>query len=205
MNFLKSIKNAFHSPTSSTSVSPTGSPTRSMVQPSPIRNTHLPKPPQPEKSLSFDSHAFVLSRRSSSMSLKGGMENNNNTTNNIVPNSVPNTMTNSGFSMYDYILCRICEEMIPSHELDVHSEICAITTDYAIKLQECDGRLRRLVGDVAKRKAEILVRGVVQFFIYLIYPFMEKLFVNFFQERNTPYQDYYNVKDAEVMEEIGFK
>jgi len=92
------------------------------------------------------------------MSLKGGMENNINTTNTIVPSSVPNTMTNSAFSMYDYILCRICEEMIPSHELDVHSEICAITTDYAIKLQECDGRLHRLVGDVAKRKAEILVR-----------------------------------------------
>ncbi|CAG8530046.1 8585_t:CDS:2 [Funneliformis caledonium] len=139
MNFLKSLKNAFHSPTSSTSVSPTGSPTRSMVQPSPMRNTHLPKPPQPEKSrsLSFDSQAFTLSRRSSS----------------IVPNTI-----NSGFSMYDYILCRICEEMIPSHELDAHSEICVVTTDYAIKLQECDGRLRRLVSDVAKRKAEILVR-----------------------------------------------
>ncbi|CAI2165049.1 12774_t:CDS:10 [Funneliformis geosporum] len=178
MNFLKSLKNAFHSPTSSTSVSPTGSP--SIVQPSPMRNTHLPKPPQPEKSrsLSFDSQAFTLTRRSSSMSLKGVMENNNNT-NIIVPSSVPNTM-NSGFSMYDYILCRICEEMIPSHELDAHSEICVITTDYAIKLQECDGRLRRLVSDVAKRKAEIL-------------------------ERNTLYQDYYNVKDAEMMEEIGLK
>src|SRR5256885_180465 len=156
MNFFRSLKNAFHSPTSSTSVSPTGSPT---VQPSPVRNTHLPRPPPPPekntRSLSFDSHAFTLPRRSSSMSLKGGGDNNHNSSNTLVPSSVP---TNSGFSMpHDYILCRICEEMIPSHELDVHSEICAITTDYAIKLQECDGRLRRLVGDVAKRKAEILV------------------------------------------------
>jgi hypothetical protein len=157
MNFFRSLKNAFHSPTSSTSVSPTGSPT---VQPSPVRNTHLPRPPPPEKSrsLSIDSHAFTLPRRSSSMSLKGGGENSHNSSNTLIPSSVPNTMINSGFSMpHDYILCRICEEMIPSHELDVHSEICAITTDYAIKLQECDGRLRRLVGDVAKRKAEILV------------------------------------------------
>ncbi|GES93099.1 kinase-like domain-containing protein [Rhizophagus clarus] len=57
INFFKSLKNAFHSLTSSTSVSPTGSPT---IQPSPMRNTHLPRPPIPEKSrpLSFDSHAF---------------------------------------------------------------------------------------------------------------------------------------------------
>ncbi|RIA89386.1 hypothetical protein C1645_200299 [Glomus cerebriforme] len=178
INFFKSLKNAFHSPTSSTSVSPTGSPT---IQPSPMRNAHLPRPPQNEKSrsLSFDSHAYTLSRKNSSMSLKGGNE-NNHTPATLIPNSVPN-MTNSGFSIpHDYILCRICEEMMPSHELDAHSEICAITTDYAIKLQECDGRLRRLVGDVAKRKSEIL-------------------------ERNNPYQDYYNIKDADTLGEIGLK
>ncbi|CAG8789261.1 13938_t:CDS:2, partial [Dentiscutata erythropus] len=71
-------------------------------------------------------------------------------------------------------------EMIPSYEIVAHSETCAITTEYAIKLQECDGRLRRLIGDVTKKKAEIM-------------------------ERNTPYQDYYTIKDSEVMEEIGLK
>ncbi|RHZ82277.1 hypothetical protein Glove_110g77 [Diversispora epigaea] len=171
INFFKSLKNAFHSPTSSTSVSPTGSPTLSIIQPSPIRNIHLPRPPQPEKSrsLSFDSHAFSLSRRSSSMSLKGE---NNNTTNNNVNNTVPTP----GFPIpHDFILCRICEEMIPSHELDAHSETCAITTEYAIKLQECDGRLRKLVGDVEKKKTENL---------------------------NL---DYFNLKDAELMQSIGRK
>lgn len=150
MNFFKSLKNAFHSPTSSTSVSPTGSPTPSIVQPSPIRNIHLPRPPQQEKSrsLSFDSHSFSLSRRSSSMSLKG--ENNN-----AIINNTGSAVSTPGFPIpHDYILCRICEEMIPSHELDAHSETCAITTEYAIKLQECDGRLRRLVGDVEKKKSE---------------------------------------------------
>ncbi|CAG8482877.1 23179_t:CDS:10 [Rhizophagus irregularis] len=177
INFFKSLKNAFHSPTSSTSVSPTGSPSQS----SPMRNAHLPRPPLPEKSrsLSFDSHAFkTLSRQSSSISLKGGE--NHHTPAPLVASSVPNT-TNAGFSIpHDYILCRICEEMMPSHELDAHSEICAITTDYAIKLQECDGRLRRLLGDVAKRKNEIL-------------------------EQNNPYNDYYSVKDADTLGEIGLK
>ncbi|CAG8441902.1 11862_t:CDS:10 [Diversispora eburnea] len=171
MNFFKSLKNAFHSPTSSTSVSPTGSPTLSIIQPSPIRNIHLPRPPQPEKSrsLSFDSHAFSLSRQSSSMSLKGE---NNNTTNINFNNAVPT----SGFPIpHDFILCRICEEMIPSHELDAHSETCAITTEYAIKLEECDGRLRKLVGDVEKKKTENL---------------------------NL---DYFNLKDAELMQSIGRK
>jgi len=49
-----------------------------------------------------------------------------------------------------------------------------------IKLKECDGRLNRLVGDVSKRKAELI-------------------------DKNTSYQDYYNIKDAELMEQIGLK
>ncbi|CAG8568211.1 15635_t:CDS:10, partial [Acaulospora colombiana] len=81
-NFFKTLKNAFHSPTSSTSVSPTGSPTPS--------------------------------------------------------------------------------EMIPSHELDAHSVTCAITTEYAIKLQECDGRLRRLVSDVEDIMVTAIETGALQ-------------------------------------------
>jgi len=119
-----------------------------------MRNTYLP-PPEKSRSLSFDSHAFKsLSRQSSSISLRGGNENNLAT---LIPSSMPNPI-NSGFSMpHDYILCRICEEMMPSHELDAHSEICAITTDYAIKLQECYCKLHKLVNDVNKRKNEIMV------------------------------------------------
>ncbi|CAG8769557.1 15783_t:CDS:2, partial [Racocetra persica] len=174
MNFFKSLKNAFNSPTSSTSVSPIGSPTRSIIQPSPIRNTHLPRP-QPlesQRSYSFDSQSRPLSGRSNSlMSTKSD--------NNFVSgHSV--TVTPNFPIPHDYILCRICEEMIPSYEIVAHSETCTITTEYAIKLQECDGRLRRLIGDVTKRKAEIM-------------------------ERNTPYQDYYIIKDSEVMEETGLK
>ncbi|CAG8748764.1 2752_t:CDS:2, partial [Dentiscutata heterogama] len=62
MNFFKSIKNAFNSPTSSTSVSPIGSPTRSIILPSPIRNAHLPRPPPLEshRSFSFDSQSLTL-------------------------------------------------------------------------------------------------------------------------------------------------
>ncbi|CAG8691422.1 2821_t:CDS:2, partial [Cetraspora pellucida] len=174
MNFFKSLKNAFNSPTSSTSVSPTGSPTRSMIQPSPIRNAHLPRP-QPlesQRSYSFDSHSHALSGRSNSlMSTKSD--------NNFVSGHGL-TITPNFPIPHDYILCRICEEMIPSYEIVAHSETCTITTEYAIKLQECDGRLRRLIGDVTKRKAEIM-------------------------ERNTPYQDYYIIKDSELMEETGLK
>ncbi|RIB15848.1 hypothetical protein C2G38_1553810 [Gigaspora rosea] len=147
MNFFKSIKNAFNSPTSSTSVSPIGSPTRSIIQPSPIRNVHLPRPPPVEslRTLSFDSQSHTSHGRSNSMmsskSDVGGLSV-------TIPQNFP--------IPHDYILCRICEEMIPSYEIVAHSETCAITTEYAIKLQECDGRLRRLIGDVTKRKAEIM-------------------------------------------------
>ncbi|KAG9290882.1 hypothetical protein G9A89_011032 [Geosiphon pyriformis] len=175
INFFKSLKNAFHSPTSSSSTSPTGSPTRSSTQSSVVRNTHLTRPPEKTRSLSFDSTAFSLSRRSSALSLKDGKNGSSNNSSNITTSGI--------FTMpHDYILCRICEEMISSHELDAHSESCAITTEYAIQLQACDGRLRKLVGDVAKRKAEIMIG-----------------------DRNTPYRDYYNVKDAELMEDIGIK
>ncbi|CAG8627203.1 16479_t:CDS:10, partial [Gigaspora rosea] len=149
MNFFKSIKNAFNSPTSSTSVSPIGSPTRSIIQPSPIRNVHLPRPPPVEslRTLSFDSQSHTSHGRSNSMmsskSDVGGLSV-------TIPQNFP--------IPHDYILCRICEEMIPSYEIVAHSETCAITTEYAIKLQECDGRLRRLIGDVTKRKAEIMER-----------------------------------------------
>ncbi|CAJ0870970.1 368_t:CDS:10 [Entrophospora sp. SA101] len=195
MNFFKSLKNAFHSPTSSTCVSPTGSPTNSLVQPSPVRNTHLPRPQMPEKTrtLSFDSNAFSLSRRSSFVSMRGDKDTLHSTSLMNHSSSVIITNSNhggggitSGFSIpHDYILCRICEEMIHSHELDAHSRTCAITTEYAFKLQECDGRLRRLINDMTKKKSEIM-KG----------------------EKNLPFQDYSNIsniKDAEMMEGYGKK
>ncbi|CAJ0754462.1 15297_t:CDS:10 [Entrophospora sp. SA101] len=189
MNFFKSLKNAFHSPTSSTCVSPTGSPTNSLVQPSPVRNTHLPRPQMPEKTrtLSFDSNAFSLSRRSSFVSMRGDKDTLHSTSLMNHSSSVIITNSNhggggitSGFSIpHDYILCRICEEMIHSHELDAHSRTCAITTEYAFKLQECDGRLRRLINDMTKKKSEIM-KGVY-------------------------YSNISNIKDAEMMEGYGKK
>ncbi|CAG8601869.1 18016_t:CDS:10, partial [Acaulospora morrowiae] len=150
VNFFKTLKNAFHSPTSSTSVSPTGSPTLSVLQHSPIRNANLPRAPQEKtRSPSYDSNAISLSRQSSSISLKGDNNYNNFNYNNVAQNVGNNSVPTPGFPFpHDYILCRICEEMIPSHELDAHSETCAITTEFAIKLQKCDVRLRRLVDDM---------------------------------------------------------
>ncbi|CAG8437191.1 10667_t:CDS:10 [Ambispora gerdemannii] len=200
MNFFKSLKNAFHSPTSSSSTSPTGSPTRQAINSGNnlVRNNHLTRPAEKTRSLSVDASAFSLSRRSSALSLKekGGIPasvgaldtrylnnplQNHTATNSLSLNTASSSVATPGMFMpHDYFLCRICEEMIPSHELDVHSETCAITTEYAIRLQNCDGRLKKLVGDVAKRKAEIM-------------------------DRNTPYRDYYNVNDAQTMEHIGIK
>ncbi|RIB06890.1 hypothetical protein C2G38_477740 [Gigaspora rosea] len=167
IGFLKSLKNAFQSPSSSTAVSPAGSP----PQQNPIRNMGVP-PLLREKSrsLSIDSRATAISRRNSSLQLKGS--------NNLIGSH--SLATPYLQPQNDYILCRICEEMIPNYEMPAHSETCAITTEYVIKLKECDGRLNRLVGDVSKRKAELI-------------------------EKNTSYQDYYNIKDAELMEQIGLK
>ncbi|CAG8541479.1 11750_t:CDS:10 [Ambispora leptoticha] len=204
INFFKSLKNAFHSPNASSNTSPIGSPTRQATNSGNnlVKNTHLTtRPFEKTRSLSFDSTAFSLSRRSSALSLKdkdkGGVPasvgaldtrypnhpQHHTTTHSLSLSTTSNITNPSMFTMpHDYFLCRICEEMIPSHELDVHSETCAITTEYAIQLQNCDGRLKKLVGDVAKRKAEIMV-----------------------VERNTPYRDYYIVNDAQNMEDIGLK
>jgi len=152
MSFLKSLKNAFHSPTVSSGNSPAGSPTRSATQLSTVRPNHLTRPPEKVRSLSFDSSTFSLSRKSSAVSLK---DKDN-------PAAGSNSSTH-GFS--DVILCRICEEMIPSYELEAHSETCRVTTEYAFKLHECDGKLGRLVQDVVKRKADILA-GVSIIFVY---------------------------------------
>ncbi|CAG8787457.1 14459_t:CDS:2, partial [Gigaspora rosea] len=139
-----SLKNAFQSPSSSTAVSPAGSP----PQQNPIRNMGVP-PLLREKSrsLSIDSRATAISRRNSSLQLKGS--------NNLIGSH--SLATPYLQPQNDYILCRICEEMIPNYEMPAHSETCAITTEYVIKLKECDGRLNRLVGDVSKRKAELIV------------------------------------------------
>ncbi|CAG8762858.1 6832_t:CDS:2, partial [Dentiscutata heterogama] len=164
-----SLKNAFHSPSSSTAVSPVGSPTRTTIQQSPIRNISVPPSPREKsRSLSIDSRSTAISRRNSSVQLKSD--------NNLIGSH--SVATPYLQPQNDYILCRICEEMIPNYEMTAHSETCAITTEYAFKLKECDGRLSRLVGDVSKRKAELI-------------------------EKNPSFQDYYNIKDAELMEQIG--
>ncbi|CAG8648061.1 24978_t:CDS:2, partial [Racocetra persica] len=171
IGFFKSLKNAFQSPSSSIAGSPAGSPTRSTIQPSPIRNVNLPPSPyEQSRTLSIDSRSTAISHRNSSVQIKGD--------NNLIGShslATPYFQTPN-----DYMLCRICEEMIPSYEMAAHSETCAVTTEYAIKLKECDGRLSRLVGDVSKRKIDLI-------------------------ENNVSYQDYYNIKDAEMMEQIGLK
>ncbi|CAG8563126.1 13629_t:CDS:10 [Dentiscutata erythropus] len=158
-----SLKNAFQSPSSSTAASPVGSPTRTAIQSSPIRNISVPPSPREKsRSLSIDSRSTAISRRNSSLQLRGD--------NNLIGS---HSLATPYQPQNDYILCRICEEMIPNYEMAAHSETCAITTEYAFKLKECDGRLSRLVGDVSKRKAELI-------------------------EKNPSFQDYYNIKDAEA-------
>ncbi|RUP47992.1 hypothetical protein BC936DRAFT_145087 [Jimgerdemannia flammicorona] len=78
------------------------------------------------------------------------------------------------------ILCRICEEMIPANLLSTHSDTCALSQEVQMKQHNCDLRLVKLAGAVVKRKQEI-------------------------KDRNTPYHDHHNVKDAEQLEKLAKK
>ncbi|KAK9727887.1 hypothetical protein K7432_001456 [Basidiobolus ranarum] len=59
----------------------------------------------------------------------------------------------------EMILCRICEEEIPSYQLDQHSEHCAITQQFHIKQDEMNVCLQRLAGSVARRRQELMQSG----------------------------------------------
>ncbi|OZJ04243.1 hypothetical protein BZG36_04242 [Bifiguratus adelaidae] len=161
VSLFKSIKSALSSsPTSSSSSHSFPVSKGSPPGPSPIALRALPN------AKVFDNSSNVSLRSASS-----------DTANSLpkLPEQVGTASTGSQSPSPAMLLCRICEEMIPSLELQGHSETCAISQEYELKKRSCDGRLRKLVAAIEQRKAEIV-------------------------ERNTPYYDYYNVKDAEHLE-----
>ncbi|KAJ1969919.1 rim15, signal transduction response regulator [Dispira parvispora] len=54
------------------------------------------------------------------------------------------------------VLCRICETHVPRQDLEMHSEHCAITQEFQIKVHECNTILKRLYAAAETRHLEIL-------------------------------------------------
>ncbi len=52
------------------------------------------------------------------------------------------------------LLCRICEELVRSDEIEAHSKTCAIRHDIDMRSVTCDDRLRRLVKSIHKKKQQ---------------------------------------------------
>ena len=46
------------------------------------------------------------------------------------------------------IRCRICDELVPSGSLEVHSNLCASLSKLELELEKCDERLKKLQQDV---------------------------------------------------------
>jgi hypothetical protein len=42
------------------------------------------------------------------------------------------------------LLCRICENVVPSDQLAKHSEYCLLANQYDVRLSSCDARLDKV-------------------------------------------------------------
>ncbi|KAI9140187.1 hypothetical protein BKA69DRAFT_538411 [Paraphysoderma sedebokerense] len=52
-------------------------------------------------------------------------------------------------------LCRICEEIIETRFMEVHSQVCKIAQELEVEMYNCDLRLRKLVGTITKWRNEV--------------------------------------------------
>jgi serine/threonine protein kinase len=48
------------------------------------------------------------------------------------------------------LLCRICENVVPSDQLAKHSEYCLLANQYDVRLSSCDARLDKLTSSISK-------------------------------------------------------
>jgi len=53
------------------------------------------------------------------------------------------------------LLCRICEELVPSELLEAHSRICAIETRNDIKAASCDEKITKYIKTLERKEIEI--------------------------------------------------
>ncbi|KAJ3025880.1 hypothetical protein HK097_006582, partial [Rhizophlyctis rosea] len=182
MSFLKSIRQAFQSSTS-TPTSARHSPTLSVDSLSLSSAPSTPTTAHPQHAIS-ESDLSSLAAKSRLSSSYDKLSTTSApilpTTSHSNPSTPPPSIQNrtrapshapstaaSTLSTYshssphlptEHIVCRICEESIRAEDMEQHSRVCAVQQEFHLGVWNLDKRLRKLGGDVAGLVERVVLR-----------------------------------------------